>query len=89
MTDLVLLTDAEISAVAGGAATQSVSVSVTQQRSSNVTTSVTATDAGGVTATAVRSLLTVGVGNINPADIAAVRHHHVFAALRIVHFRWC
>jgi len=89
MTDLTRLTDAEIAAVAGGAATQTVSVAVTGQSTSNVTTSATATNAGGVTATTVRSLITAAEARANHVNIAEVRRFHVFAALHAVHFGWC
>jgi len=92
MTDLVLLTDAEITAVAGGAVSQSVSVAVTSQSTSRTSTSVTATNAGGVTATDVRSLIRVGVGNIDLADITKVRQclfgSNNFAALKAARFGW-
>jgi hypothetical protein len=84
MTDLVLLTDAEITAVAGGAVTQTVSVAVTQQSTSTVTESATATNAGPVTASANGSLIRATMLMVNPAGVAVVPRIDVFAILKTV-----
>ena len=88
MTDLVFLTDAEITAVSGGTVTQTVSVAVTQHWSSNVTMSAMASNAGQVTANAHRLLITADVSKIDHADIAAVRRFHAFKAFKHGHFGW-
>jgi hypothetical protein len=63
MTDMSLLTDAEIAAVAGGAISQSISISATQRNTSSVSQSATATNSGRVTATATgTATLAVAVG---------------------------
>jgi hypothetical protein len=52
MTDLILLSDAEISAVAGGVISQSIDLDATQRNTSIVTQRATAINSARVTATA-------------------------------------
>jgi len=89
MADLVLLTDAEITAVAGGAATQTVSVAFTQHSNSTVTLTVTAsgsaTNAGNVTATVAGSLIRAAMMRANRAHFVAVPQIRVFTALNTIH----
>jgi hypothetical protein len=51
MADMSLLTDAEIAAVAGGAITQSVSITISQSSSATVWQYASATNSSGVTTT--------------------------------------
>jgi hypothetical protein len=85
MADLVLLTDAEITAVAGGAATQTVSVAVTQQGTVAVTASASATNAGPVTATVTGSLIRAAMVRVNHAHIVAVPQIRAFTVLDTIH----
>jgi hypothetical protein len=85
MTDLVLLTDAEISAVAGGAATQSVSVAVTSYSNATVTSSVSATNVGNVTAPAAGSLIRAAMVRANLAHIVAIPQIRVLTVLNTIH----
>jgi uncharacterized membrane protein YjjP (DUF1212 family) len=86
MADLVLLTDAEITAVAGGAATQTVSVvAVTQHSTATVTTSTSATSAGHVTAPVPGSPIHAAMARAHRAHIVAVPQIRVFTALNTVH----
>jgi len=85
MADLALLTDAEITAVAGGAATQTVSVAITQYSTSTVTTSASATNAGPATATVAGSLIRAAMVRANHAHIVAVPQIRVFTILDTIH----
>ena len=51
MTDMIELNDVEIAAVAGGAISQSASVTATQSNSSSVSQGASATNSGAVSAT--------------------------------------
>jgi len=85
MADLVLLTDAEITAVAGGAATQTVSVAVTQYSDSTVTSSASATNASPVTVTVAGSLIDAAMERANHAYAVAVSQIRVFTVLNTSH----
>jgi phage tail sheath gpL-like len=86
MAGLVPLTDAEITAVAGGATTQTVSVAVNQQSTATVTTSASATNAGNVTATIAGSLIRAAIMRGSRAHLVAVQQIRVFTALNTIHF---
>jgi hypothetical protein len=85
MTDLLQLTDVEIAAVAGGAISQSASVSAHQSNSSSVSQTAAATNSGAVSATN-------GAGNGNTAaavgasssNVALVTQVNVARASNIV-----
>jgi hypothetical protein len=86
MTDMSLLTDAEIAAVAGGAISQSISISATQRNSSTVTQTATATNSGRVTATATgTATLAVAVG-AEANNTAVVSQANVVAASNSIQF---
>jgi hypothetical protein len=85
MADLVLLTDAEITAVAGGAATQTVNVDVTQYSTYTVTTSASATNAGSVTAPVASSLIRAAMVRASHAHKVAVSQVRVFTVLNALH----
>ena len=82
MTDLVVLSDAEIAVVAGGAVTQSVSVTVTQYSRSNIATLATATNVGRVTESATGSRINAALLRVNPVRVAVVPPIDVFKILQ-------
>jgi len=88
MADLVPLTDAEITAVAGGAITQTVSIDITQHSTSTVTASASATNAGPVTATVAGSRIHAAMVRANRAHIVAVSQIRVSTILNTIHFGW-
>jgi hypothetical protein len=86
MTDMSLLTDAEIAAVAGGAISQSISISATQRNSSTVTQSATATNSGAVTANATGAGATAAAVGASASNFAAVSQANIIAASNSVRF---
>jgi hypothetical protein len=76
MTDLIQLSDLEITAVAGGAQTNDIS----QSNSSSVTQSATATNSGAVTAT-------VGAGSGNTAAAAGAEASNTALVFQSNHAR--
>jgi len=84
MSDLIQLTDVEIAAVAGGAISQSISISATQRNTSTVTQTATASNTGRVTATGTGAIAAaVGVAASN---FAAVSQTNVIVAINSVRF---
>jgi hypothetical protein len=88
MTDMSLLTDAEIAAVAGGAISQSISISATQRNTSSVSQSASATNSGRVTATATGTgALTVAVAvGAEANNIAVVSQTNAIVASNSIQF---
>jgi hypothetical protein len=76
MTDLIQLTDLEIAAVAGGAISQSASVSAIQSNSSSVSQSATATNSGAVSAS-------TGAGNGNTAAAAGAEANNLAVVTQV------
>jgi len=86
MTDLVLLTDAEIAAVSGGAISQSLSITATQSNSSGVTQSASATNSGAVSASASGSYATAAAAGAESNNTAIVRQGNAIAASNSIRF---
>jgi hypothetical protein len=84
MTDLILLTDAEVAAVAGGAIDQSISVSASQSNSSSAYQSAYAYNSGAVTATASGTYALAAAAGAESGNYAAVSQANVVAAANVV-----
>jgi hypothetical protein len=87
MTDLILLTDAEIAAVSGGAISQSISVSATQTNSSSVSQTSSASNSGAVTATASGSGATAAAAGAESNNTALVFQSNAIVAANSVKIR--
>jgi len=87
MTDLIQLSDAEIAAVAGGAISQSLTVSATQSNSSDISQSATAVNYGAVTATASGYGATAAAVGAAANNYAAVSQTNAILALNSVRIR--
>jgi len=84
MTDPIPLTDAEITAVAGGAIYQDIYISASQRNTSSVTESATAVNSGRVTATASSyDAVAIAVG-AEARNTALVAQLNVIAAVNAV-----
>jgi len=86
MNDLIVLTDVEIAAVAGGVITQSISISASQSNSSSVSQSATATNSGAVSASATGTNATAAAVGASSINFAAVSQANVVAAANILRF---
>jgi hypothetical protein len=86
MTDLILLTDAEIAAVAGGAISQSIYIDAWQSNSSTVTQTATATNYGPVSASATGTGATAAAVGASASNFAAVSQTNAIAAANSVRF---
>jgi len=86
MTDLIQLSDAEIAAVAGGAISQSISISASQSNSSSVTQSATATNSGAVTATANGTDALAAAAGAEASNVAYVLQRNSISATTSVRF---
>jgi hypothetical protein len=86
MTDMILLTDAEIAAVAGGAITQSISIAASQSNSSTVNQTATATNSGAVTATATGAGATAAAVGASASNYAEVSQANIIVASNSVRF---
>jgi hypothetical protein len=80
MTDLLLLTDAEIATVAGGVIAQSISISASQRNTSSISQSATASNSGRVTATASGYGATAAAVGAAANNFAAVSQVNVIRA---------
>jgi hypothetical protein len=86
MTDLIQLTDVEIAAVAGGAISQSISISASQTNSSSVSQSASATNSGAVTASAWGYGALAAAAGAEANNTAVVSQANVIAASNSVRF---
>jgi hypothetical protein len=86
MSELVQLTDAEIAAVAGGAISQSISISASQTNSSSITQSASATNTGAVTATASGYGALAAAAGAEASNTALVRQGNAIAASNSIRF---
>jgi hypothetical protein len=80
MTDMILLTDAEIAAVAGGAIGQGINITATQQNSSTVNQTASATNTGAVTATASGTNSVAAAVGASASNFADVSQANILAA---------
>jgi hypothetical protein len=76
MTDLIQLNDVEIAAVAGGAISQSASVTATQSNSSSVSQTASASNSGAVSAT-------TGAGNGNTSAAAGAEANNTAVVTQV------
>jgi sulfite exporter TauE/SafE len=83
MTELIQLTEAEITEVAGGQ--QSISISATQSNTSSVTQTAIATNTGAVSATAGAGGTAAAVG-ASATNLAAVRQTNAVIAVNFARF---
>jgi len=86
MSDLIQLTDVEIAAVAGGAISQSTSISATQRNTSIVTQTATASNTGRVTATATGTGAIAAAVGAAASNFAVVSQTNVIVAVNSVRF---
>jgi hypothetical protein len=83
MTSPVILTDAEAALICGGAATQTISISVTQQSTSTILETAVTTNTGRVSATAAGiNVLTAAIG-VESSSAAVVVQANVVEALNL------
>jgi hypothetical protein len=86
MTELIQLSEAEITEVAGGAdprTSQSISISATQSNTSTITQSATATNSGAVTATASGAGAVAAAVGAQATNFAAVSQTNAIVAANI------
>jgi hypothetical protein len=86
MPDPILLSDAEISAVAGGRIRQSIDIDAHQRNSSSVTQTATATNSGAVTASAPGANSTALAFGATSANTAVVTQANAISATNRVLF---